>query len=124
MDINEDGYVQYIEWRSFYTLFLENFQNCDKDKNHLLNFDEFKDCLSESTFEDATKEDNSHTSDKEVFSWTALKSLDFKQNQSINIYQYLLLRSDNYAYSKCIKQDESFFYKNFPVAVHLSVRKM
>jgi hypothetical protein len=125
IDINDDGSLQYYEWKSFRELFITNFEGCDKDKNHLLNADEFKACLgNETVFGNTTKYNDQLAPDKDPFTSQLMKSLDFKQNQSLNFYEYLILRRTSYSYGKCAQQDGDFTFKNFPIATHLALKRV
>ena len=117
--------MQYFEWSSFYNLFIINFEECDKDKNHKLTMEEFKECFgNETIFGNTTKYNEDLSIDKEVFTNQLFKILDLRQNSSLNLYDYLLLRRTNYAYNMCLMQDSEFNYKNFPIAIHLALNKM
>ena len=125
IDLDNDGSLQSYEWTSFFKLFIVNFEGCDKDKNHRLDINEFKDCLNNETiFGNTMKYNDNLIPDKEVFTNQLFKMLDFRENSSINLYEYIVLRRTNYAYNMCLKQDGEFNYKNFPIAIHLTVKTM
>lgn len=102
-----------------------NFEGCDKDKNHLLNGDELKDCISnETVFGNTTKYNDQLAENKDANNNELLKSLDFHLNQSLNFFQYLLLRKASYAFGKCVVQDGELNFKNYPVAEHLAIKRL
>ena len=71
-----------------------------------------------------TKYNEKLISDKDVFSNQLFKMLDLKMKLSLNLYEYVELRKSNFAYNVCLKQDEEFSYKNFPVAIHMVIKGM
>lgn len=44
-DVNKDSKVDHNEWYHFYDLFVKPFENCDTDKDYLLNKDELTKCV-------------------------------------------------------------------------------
>lgn len=90
LDVKKNNLVEEKQWKAFFQLFLEAFQNCDVDGSQSLNKEELDTCLGEEHLESLGLKGDS-----------VLESVDREQEEGINLADYLFLRRVKMGWEKC-----------------------
>jgi hypothetical protein len=110
------------EWYDFSGLFLKTFIECDKDSNFMLNITEFEPCLTSDSKFSKMLEFNNKIATFNIS--LILSAFDLDMDGQLNFYDYLMLRNFNNAYDICLVKEGKFYFKNFPVAMHIVLKNL
>ena len=93
---------------------------CDKDRNNLIDLNEFKGCsIKAEYFSRMIKFNSEWIKDIDKFVKQVFNSFDTRKKDHLNLYDYVKLRNFNNAYNILLIKESKVYYKNFGVSVHM-----
>ena len=127
IDRNNLGFITDLEWKAFFEVFVKPFIKFDKNKDNLLNFQEFKESINsdeKKRFKNMLEYNKKILIDEDLLINRILLSLDLDMKNQINFYEYIKFRNYNNAYDICLVKEKQITYKNFPAMVHFVFKNL
>ena len=116
-DTRTENTITTDEWDKFRTFFIIPFENCDKNRNYVLDIKEFTSCWKEDS---RTKSVDLSKSGKDPYK-NIMKIISYRNNSEINFADYLFIRKTLYAWDSCHSTREYIAKDHFACAIKIVI---
>ena len=124
MSSAKNGKVTQEDMRSFYNLFIKNFDLCDTKKQNKITKEEFVKCMTSDVFlskiqvPTESQVTNKNLTSKDEFPKILFEIYDENRNDALTFYDYLTLRLLRFSWDKCSVNAAILDEANFACAIN------